>query len=90
MRCAWLYSAQVRAAERCKAECYVAMVIAFQKGRQFLNILLPHIIRSIYDWFNVLKYVWSHAEMARTSACCMALKNADSFGSVGISEPRSC
>ena len=28
--------------------------------------------------------------MARTSASCMALKNADSFGSVGISEPRSC
>ena len=90
MRRPWLDSAQVRAAERRKAECNVAMVIAFQKARQFLNILLPQIIRSIYDWFYVLKYVWSHAETARTSASCMALKNADSFGSVGISEPRSC
>ena len=55
-----------------------------------MKILLPHIIYSASDWFYVLNYVWTHAEMARTSASCMALKNADSFGSVGISEPRSC
>ena len=37
MRCAWLYSAQVRAAERCKAESNAAMVISHRVSKSKPN-----------------------------------------------------
>ena len=44
MRRPWLDSAQVRAAERCKAESNVAIVIAFQKASQIHLTFAYHLV----------------------------------------------